>query len=104
MNIDQGDKENYDSNSRGNYRGRRPFNRGRKNSGKGNGHLRCYYCNQLGHHAGRCPKKRNNNQGERREKLVQEDKQEDTNTARELEPEEGACLMMRQVFLQVPQS
>ena len=34
----QVDKENSDSNSRGNYRGRRPFNRGRKNSRRGKDH------------------------------------------------------------------
>ena len=54
--------------------------------------------------AGRCPQKRNNNQGEMRAQLVQKDKQEDNNAARELGLEEGACLMMRQVFLQVPQN
>ena len=55
------------------------------------------------HHAGRCPEKsNNNNQGERRANFFQEDKQEDNVDARELELEGGACLMMRQVFLQVP--
>ena len=49
----------------------------------------------MGHHAGRCPKKRNNNQGERRAEFFQEDKQEENVDAKELEPEEGACLMMR---------
>ncbi|XP_057835307.2 uncharacterized protein LOC131045734 [Cryptomeria japonica] len=104
---DQADKENHDSNFRGNYRGRRPFNRGRSKTGRGNGNgtIRCYYCNQLGHHAGRCPeKKNNNNQGERRAQLVQEDKQENSAGARDLELEEGVCLMMRQIFLQVPQN
>ena len=55
-------------------------------------------------HAGRCPEKRNNNQGERRAQLVQEDKKEGNNAARELELEEGACPMIRQVFLQVTQN
>jgi hypothetical protein len=62
--------------------------------------LKCFNCNQMGHHAGRCPKKRkNNNEGERRATFIQEDKQEENVDARELELEEGACLMMRQVFL-----
>ena len=102
---DQGDKENSDYNSRGNYRGRRPFNRGKTNAGRGNGPLKFFYCNKKGHQVGRCPEERNNkNQGERRATFVQEDKKEDNANARELEPEEGACLMMSQVFLQVPQT
>ena len=39
---DQGDKENSDSSSRGKYRGRRHFNRGRTNAGRGNGPLKCF--------------------------------------------------------------
>ena len=58
--------------------------------------MKCFYCNQQGHHAGRCPEKRNNNnQGERRVAFIQEDKKEDNDDARELELEEGTFLMMR---------
>ena len=46
----------------------------------------------------------NNNQGETRERFFQKDKKEDNVDARELELEKGACLMMRQVFLQVPKT
>ena len=50
----------------------------------------------MGHHVGRCPEKRNNNnQGERRVAFIQEDKKEDNDDARELELEEGTFLMMR---------
>lgn len=83
----QGNKEQGDYGGRGNSRGRRPFGRGR---GRSNEPLKCFNCNQLGHHAGRCPKRgnNNNNQGERRTQVVQEERHE-------LDAEEGMVLMMR---------
>ena len=95
----QGDKEQGESSFRGNYRGKRPFNRYRRTI---NGPIKFYNCNQLGHLTSRCHEKRNNkNQEERRDQLIEEDKHDDN---RDLEPKEGECLMMRQAFLQVPQT
>lgn len=56
-------KDQGESSSKGKYRGGNTFGKGR---GRGNGTIKLYNCNQLGHHAGKYPEKRNNNQGERR--------------------------------------
>ena len=63
--------DQIESSSKGNYRGGKTFNKGK--GGRGNGTLKCYNYNQLGHHVSKCPEKRNNNQGEIRAQLVQED-------------------------------
>ena len=90
--MEKTNKDHGESSWRGSSRGGRSFNRGR---GRSNGPPKCFRCNQIGNYPNKCPKRpNNNNQGERRTQLVQEEKN--------LEVEEGMALMMRQSFLQVP--
>ena len=69
--LDQENKEQGESSSRGYSRGRRPFGRGR---GRSDRPTKCYNYNQMGHYSNKCPKKANKNEGERRTQLVCEER------------------------------
>ncbi|XP_057842117.2 uncharacterized protein LOC131051562 [Cryptomeria japonica] len=90
-----------ESSSRGGYRGRRSNSRGRF-GGRNGGPMRCFNCNQTGHHADRCLEKTGSNtQGDRRTNLIQEDAQSSQSPSKDLDLE-GVCLMTKRMFLKTP--